>query len=299
VTISDPGPSPSEVVERVPAALALPTFALLPSERTLPRVAAAAGLAHLCGLLEAMVRESRSNAVAMELLARAQAEATAVTLYLVYDGQSALSYLKGASLKTLQTMQRELDDHDARVRAERDRIAALNLKREEQNRGIEARNQREDSAIALRPEASVPVGVTFDVDFRAGISELERDQVAPVDFSYREVPARLLTVTRDHEAGEIDLFRYYSLGYRGLSMSAAHPTSNALGRYVDQQGAFMKIKPVPDPFEDEGVLRFAVISGLIVAERVLEVFGADASWFSDGLRDAFAAAEQSGQTASA
>jgi hypothetical protein len=61
----------ADVVAQARAVLAMPAFQLMPKERTLPKAAAAAALAHMAALLEAMQREHDLNsAVTTEILAR-------------------------------------------------------------------------------------------------------------------------------------------------------------------------------------------------------------------------------------
>jgi hypothetical protein len=188
-------------------------------------------------------------------------------------------------------MQRELDARDARVKADRKRVRKLNRRLAEQNRKIAVRNGRDGSSIPPQPLLPEPDDVVFDLDVKQTIRDLKADGVTPIDFSYRAIVDRIRVLTLKHPAGEVDLTGYYSLAYRGLSLTGVHPTANVLGRYI-RSGGFLTIRPQPPPSEDEGLVHLATVNTLIVAERVLEFFEIDPSWFSQRLVAAFAAARE-------
>lgn len=281
-------PTAAELIERVEALIG--DFELVAADVNKPKLAVATALAHVCYLLGSSAREYHARrAIGLELFARAHMEAATTTIFLTQAPDEALAYLTGVTTRTLRAMQSELDRHDAGVGKLRDNVKAHNSANERNNEGIAARNKREGTEIPLRPILPIPDGVLFEFDANAIIQELADDGEKVEGFSMTYVMERVRVLTAA-TACPLDFANWYSLGYRGLSMNAVHPTATALARYVQDDGLVWKVNFASGPPINDGLLHAAIFLTLLAAERAAEFMGVDATWFSSQVSEMDAAA---------
>lgn len=175
-------------------------------------------------------------------------------------------------------MQTELVGHDDRIQASQERARQLDETNAQHNVGISARNERDGTSIPLRPSVPTPDGVVFGFNASAVIDELADESEEFDPFSFTFVMARI-KVLSEQTAAPLDLASWYSVGYRGLSMNAVHPTATVFARYIQNDTTVWRVNPMSAAATGPELLRGMTFLVLLAAEKAMEFLGLDESWF--------------------
>ena len=221
------------VIDEINTGLAAPRWSLDWDKPTMRvELMAAAALRH-CEVLttEMLLACDRQAQYTVRLLGRSMLEAWLSGMYLHYGGADALLAIIGNFEATVRATQKAADEFDKQL-AERVKDATRrNVKIDKANAGIECWNEgHRDTPRPLIPRTVVPTDVPLSLELRSAIAEFEIED--PKKLGVYETVDRIRKVT-EAMGREESYESMYQYGYRSLSYSGAHPTSNVLASYIE------------------------------------------------------------------
>lgn len=226
----------AEVIAEVRAALASDRWAVLPNDRMVAAVYAAAGLSHCCVLAEEIVSaHDRGSEMTGRILSRALFETWLVAVYIHHGGVEALTAVGDAYHHSLQVQNEVVRVHDDQLKTARSKVRNRNAKIAKSNRGIEEWNRRNSHQPPkeLHDQLPEPAGVLIGLDLSEGLRGIPARSPKPLPLI--SLVDRLRRLTR--EAGKEESFdAAYHLAYRGLSSLGAHANLFVLNSYLDDRG---------------------------------------------------------------
>ena len=226
----------AQVITEVREALASDRWVVLPNDRMVAAVHAAAGLSHCCVLAEEIVSaHDRGSEMTGRILSRALFETWLVSVYIHHGGVEALIAVGDAYHHSLQVQNEVVRVHDDQLRTARSKVRKRNAKIAKTNQGIEEWNRRhpDQSPKQLHEQIPEPAGVLIGLDLSEGLRRIPTRSPKPLPLM--TLVDRLRRLTR--EAGKEESFdAAYHLAYRGLSSLGAHANLFVLNSYLDDRG---------------------------------------------------------------
>jgi hypothetical protein len=239
-----------------------------------PDIYALAGLSHCCMLLEELDRlRLDENFLMGFLVARSCIETWLTASYMFFQRERGVAEVRGNFASATRTQVASLIRIDARNKREYEEAVAARETAEKHNMGIVEKNEREGTAIPLRPVPPVPLRRP-DVSLGSEVLLREVADFGDAAVTFETMAQRLGPLAKVAGVGGGDWSELYDIVYRATSAYGAHPTWFVFESYIDPEYQMKHVRP--DAW-NSGTLGYAAMDVVqlvaILGVQVLSKFG--------------------------